>query len=501
VSERKKTARNIPPITGDRSPTRLSRRQHPAYWQEHPLTYETFISAVVEWTSDKSKDPRLASNQQMLVKQGYELWLAAQKKGSKRSLIQFETELKTFDADLRPTSLWRKVKGQIRPRKEELRAFLTVIFSEGIPDKAARQKVIQKLIDVLTGAEPDLWTNEEVAWLFSGRSELVIGYRDERRAEIFRKIQGKRLFHLCRRLSSDHRGSDIPALPLTVWLLDARALFLQNADAYRCRNAIAGLVEEFMAVFANRLAPPRDDVGFYTTAPISSGISSVIDIAMDQGTEVAQVDLRHIFLRTSAVCLCGLPQIATERLRKELPNAKQAIKWPADKFAISLADSLMPETVLTRANVDSIIEEVAQRRLRIQFATDSGTIILGTKVSLDGLVELSKIAASRYTATTKDDLASDLATLHYAYWFEPGKQKEVEEVRLDVIPTPPTTDFALKLLLIGATAKLAISDSNDGITVGAESLDLLNRSGIAIMTIPEFFDFNHWFPLPTERNN
>src|SRR5262249_12941269 len=153
--------------------------------------------------------------------------------------------------------------------------------------RAVPPELLNKIIELIASAEPDLWTNPKAGYIFSGRADLVFGHQDERRTDAFRLIQGKRLGHI-----SDDGG--IEHLPLTVWLVHASKLFQQGADAYRCRAGILSLVEAILAALASPLYPPRVEQIFRPSASSSSIIPDTVDISLGIASARTQRDLRDI---------------------------------------------------------------------------------------------------------------------------------------------------------------------------------------------------------------
>jgi len=181
------------------------------------------------------------------------------------------------------------------------------------------------------------------------------------------------------------------------------------------------------------------------------------------------------------------------RLRKYLPDAKGAYKLVGSIDLKSyLHDPLMPEAVLNQTNLHSVVDsESVSNQLLVNSVRDH-SFVLGTKIPFDDLVRVTESAMQSHKVYVESE-RPELKTSHNVYWKEPKSEEGADEHRLDEIPTPSDVNAALRMVLIAAAGKLSAAPPGAETTAGIEMLDLLNRAGIAVLSIPEFFNLNTWF--------
>ncbi|MCW5726224.1 hypothetical protein [Parvibaculum sp.] len=449
-----------------------------------PFTRKEFIAALLEWAANGSKDPRLGASPEQIVSQGYELWVAERPVKTRRSLALFEARLVERNSDIRPGSLWRKMKGHIRPKKEELRAFLSILLEDDEQRSPLSDERLTHLVDLIIKGQLDLLADPAVGLVLSSHGELVLGHSNETRVDKFRNIQMVRLSNLLEQVGE--RG-----IPLIVWILDASNLFRQGADAYWCRRGVTGLIDGLSATLATPLLVERSEPGARSRANASAPL--VIDVTLNQSSSHTAVDLRRMFLRTSAVCLVGPPPEVTARLREYLPHAKGSYNL-VDSIDLKsyLHDPLMPEAVLNQTNLHSVVDGESVSNQRLVNSVRDHSFVLGTKIPFGDLVGVTESAVRPHKIYVESK-RPELKTSHNVYWEEPKSEEGADEHRLDEIPTPSDVNAALRMVLVAAAGKLDATPTGPETSAGAEMLDLLNRAGIAVLSIPEFLNLNTWF--------
>ncbi len=442
--------------------------------------HDSFVAALKLWAEGGARDPRIPATQERLIAALYETWVQEPSREGRRSLAKFDEALTA--QGLKAASLWRKAKGLIRLKKDELRAFLAVLLVQGDRDASVDTVVVDALVELITRSELDLWRDPGSAWVFSSHADLVRGHQNEQRTHAFRNIMARRLKQLSLKRSNRPSNGGNDMLPFTVWVLDASNICIQDSDGFQCRAAIIGLAECLLAAMVSHLYLPREEFNYHSalTSP------PVLDIVFEPDADGG--DFRQSFLDTSVVCLTGVPRHIMRWLPNELGAAgeRQDVS-EADDPASRLGAYLMPEAILNRSNLDLVSDGGLSRPALIDEEVERKTILLGTKVDFESLSALSNMALTRQ----HDDLTLGLSALHYAMWFDRDSGQEVEEFRLDGIVMPAAVSAAYRMLLVAATAKLNMRDLNQSM-VGMRALNRLRRNGVALMAVKEFLNFGNW---------
>ena len=461
--------------------------------------WQCFDGLVRAWVANGVRDPALPSTPEDFLALGYEKWLAVQTAtGGRRTLELFETLLKgLYDGETVP-SLYRKVKGTIRPRETELLRLLTALFARlddeehaTVADRKSVEPFTRDLADRLSNRQPDLVEDAKLAWLFASQGNLIFGPNDHTRDDTFRDVMANRL-HATR---DELARSNASAVPLTLWVVDASGLWDGAELAYDTRRALTTLASSLMAALATKLLPPREMPSLEFSADKSTNLPPNVRIGLrrKQSSARDETDLREDLLRTSVICLVGLPP-------EYQPPHDGALEMEGDFGENFFSQALMPSSIVT---YDNLVESVADRETisRIIELTSRHEVCLGTKVELARVRDISACISD--DVGTLDDVQDQIALepRHYVYWYEEkqsGERKsEVPEQFLQRVVTPRAIRIAIFSILAAAATRLAEEQPGgkplrQG-TIGRELTDLLSHHGVRILTIREFLDFKSWF--------
>lgn len=444
--------------------------------------WEQFRALARDWiTEGQARDPRLPVPPEAFVAAAYGHWLKhSQPDGERRTLSLFEDRLKQLYGDEGAVpSLFRKLKGSIRPRGDELERLLVTLFlqprdeSRITPsDRSQIEPFARQLAERLLKPAVDLIVDKLSVRIMASRDSMILGPDSHLREETFGELMSRRL-HEASNLPGEDHGVEIPHM---LWVLDVSALENEGESAFRARRALLRLTSALMSVLARPLSPP------YQQQPTDSAIEFCTNPSAELPTDIElswrdqdgqadnPEDLRGLLRRTSAVCIVGL--------KIDAPKCKFKLKGVTDRDFFK--KTLLPDT------------------LPLDIAPASDTC-LGTKIDIAAVADICRhIPDNAETlGSIMRDMPLDISQYVYTYKEKPGDGPgKFDEIPLDRERTLAAIKYATLLVLVAAAARLTEKRGreplNDG-TVGIEANKLLLDYGARILTIDEFLDFKSWF--------
>jgi hypothetical protein len=456
-----------------------------------------FEAVVRDWAATGEPDPSLPLTPEAFLADAYDLWLAASPTNERRTLASFDGRLREIYPDGVP-SLFRKLKGDIRPKEEELEKLVVALFApEGTAKLGAtRRKELEtlsrSLIQRLFNRQPDFVEDSTAAWILASRGAVIVGPEDPTRDETFRTL-------MANRLRAAYASSDPPPpnVPLTLWVIDVSTLGADGEAAYFTRRALTVLASSLMASLAvPLLAPAEKPTLEYPSERQLASVPANVRIAVRgaAGAGKRTEDLRPHLRQSSAVCFIGLPP--------DTSSSQLVVEGAEDEdfFAAALIpDPILAEKLAEGGAKKTVVNQVLELFVRHE-------VCRGTKIPLRQMLNISASAAKPVAELDVVQRELELEPVHYLYWLGQGESgPEVKEQQLPESETSVTIRTAIFAILVAAAARLSEAEARpqksrgERGTIGSEMIDLLRSRGLKLMTIDEFLNFSQWLDGGTRR--
>ncbi|WP_373491040.1 hypothetical protein [Parasphingorhabdus sp.] len=472
-------------------------------------TWENFDSNARQWYEDQAGVSLWHSTPEAFLALGYKTWLKNRPDVAKRRTMEvFENHLKELHNGRTIPSLFRKLKGKIRPSDDELKMLLTTLFAEPLTENKAKvedvtsnEEFVDSLVERLLNKPANLAEDKTSGRIFASQGSVILGPDDHQREEAFRDFVGSWLDNLRR----SSKFSPSRPLPMTNWIFDVSPFREGGEPAYDVRRAITSLASAILSLLATKWIPPESDPSMEFSADSWDSLSQGVKITRKSSAAHLdeETDLRRLFLENSTICLVGMPAVNLGR-----PETELALEgyFGQDFFT----KALMPEalisykalsgTVADNARVDRIMELMGDRE-----------VCLATNIDYKDLEKIGGCISDKIDQLDKIQGELALKTNHFVYWYEEQSANDTakaEEQTLSEVPAPPAVQVAMFTVLVAAATRLddqiKVTKKDQQLkigTIGRDVTDMLLGYGVRVMTIGEFLDFQGWFPAADEILN
>lgn len=451
--------------------------------------WDDFLKLARAWAKDGVRDPRLPAKREDFLALAYERWLAAPGGDTRRTLESFENLLTALYGTSIP-SIYRKLKGTIRPREEELARLLAALFVSGgqrgsrpkASDRAAAEALADHLTKRLCSDEPDLTEDTTSVRIIASQGSLVHGPDDHARDQTFRDLMGRRLFETRQRLV----GPGAPEVPLTIWVIDVSPLWDNGEAGHDSRRALMGLASSLMAALATEWSPPRKKASLEFEIERLTSLPTNVRIGLRSGRRTNDGDLGHDLHATSVVCLVGYP------VRKQREEGELELELEGEVEGDFFRQALMPDSIITHDNLaGSIVQK--ERISKLLDLTGQREVSLVTALPLQRVHQVADCITGDIGELDRIQESLKLEPLHYVYWYEEsGDKAKVKEELLSNMETPPSMETALFAILVAAAAELTKRELAPK-SIGQQLADLVANNGVKVLTINQFLNFADWF--------
>ncbi len=457
--------------------------------------WSAFEESARRWAREGERDSTLSSTPESFVAQAYQAWLSVREGDNRRTQGSFEARFEQLHEGKRVASLYRKLRGAIRPRRDELQLLLSTLFVStsdedvATPADAARvQDFIDSLVDLLVNRRPDLVADGRSGWILSGGGNPVLGPDDYTRDAKLRTLLGGWL---------DTVSTEVIGLPFITWIIDVSKFAVDGEPAYETRRTISGLTSSLLSLLSSEWSPPGARATLEFVAAPSFSLPDDVRISLGDEQERVPLDLRTLLTSCATVCVVGLP-------RPKVDGGKPSLKLEGDFQGDFYERALAPEAIVSRITASDKFGDL-DRIDRMLASTSRRDVCLGTKIEIEALEKICECLTEPVKDFEKIERTIGLQTSHLIFHYEvqAAGNTEVKEDALPSIKTPRAVQLALFTVLVAAAARLSEQDGQ-GVrlaagTIGREVTDLLRAQGVRLLTIGEFLNLERWL-LPEEGN-